>query len=220
MSTEVPSPADPARSTDQAHEPRAGIGRRVSAVPDAATALFFLLLWCAPHWLPAYALETALAVMAVEFVLLHATVMLGSSVVSVEAGARRPWGRLVGLSLAYLLFVVVWSWLFQAMWPLIAFAWLLLSKLRLLFQPGPSQTRRQRMYSDWGIASMAYFGACIATAFLPVPGLGLAPDVVAAARLEGGGLWVEQSQTVVAAGALCFSLVSLSRLLGWRLPGR
>lgn len=220
MSTELPSPADPARAHGDLHDPHAGAGRIVPALPDAATAVFFLLLWCAPHWLPAYALETALALMAVEFILLHATVMLGSSVMSVEAGARRPWGRLIGLSLAYLLFVVVWSWLFQALWPLVAFAWLLLSKLRLLFQPGPSQTQRQRMYSDWGIASMAYFGACIATAFLPVPGLGLTPDVVAAARLAGGGLWVEQPQTVVAAGALYFSLVSLSRLLAWRLPGR
>ncbi|MBD9369794.1 hypothetical protein [Xanthomonas sp. XNM01] len=207
----------PPRHPAVPHHRPARLVRAAGAVPDAATAAGFLLLWWAPHWLPDQALQTAVAVMAVEFILLHATAMLGTRALSAGGGVPARWRGLAGLVLVYLLFVAVWAWMFQALWPLLAFAWLLLGKLWLLVRPPAGDARRQ-LLSDWALASLAYVGACLTTALLPLPRLGLTPEVVAASGLQGGGLWVEQPQTVAVAGLLYFALVAVARMWGWRLP--
>lgn len=194
--------------------------RLASALPDLATAGFFALLWLLPGLLPDGMLRTALLMMLVEFVLLHATAMLGGVVLERSGGDLRALlPKVAGLAALYLLFVGIWAYTFGAWWPFVALGWLLLGKLWLLLRPLPDDERRRRMYSDWVIATMAFVGAVGATALLPVPRLGLDPTVVAAAGLPGSGLWVSEPQTVVAAGCVYFALLAASRLYDWRLPG-
>ncbi|MBB1087595.1 hypothetical protein H4F99_03730 [Lysobacter sp. SG-8] len=195
--------------------PAQRFARWISALPDAITAAFFLSLWVAPTLWGPTALRTALLMMLVEFVLLHASAMLGSMVLSNGDGTRRKgWHALLGFGLLYLVFIAAWAWQFRAWWPLLAFGWLLLGKLWLVFQPAPDMRQRQRMQSEWAIGVMAYLAGTFATVLLPVPRLGLEASIVAQAELPGSGLWVSKPHTVVAFGAFYFAVLAITRARG------
>jgi hypothetical protein len=196
------------------------VARLASGLPDAVTAGFFLVLWWAPAALWPQALRTGLLMMLVEFVLLHASGILGTlALAPAQHGRRRlPPGVPLAAALFYLMFIAAWSWQFRAWWPLLTLAWLFAAKAWLLLQPLPDADKRARMQSDWALGVLAYLGGVMATVFLPVPRLGLDHRVVAEADLPGGGLWVEQPQTVVAFGAFYFGVMAIARLRDWRLP--
>ncbi len=193
------------------------IARWASALPDAVTSAFFLSVWIAPTWLGASAIRTGMLMMLVEFILLHASAMLGSMLMESEQdpGLRRSRLRAIAaLGGFYLLFVAAWSYQFHAWWPLLAFGWLLLGKAWQAFQPLPGEARRQRLQSDWAIGVMAYLAGAFLTVFMPVPRLGMNRAVVADAGLPGGGLWVSQPQTVIAFGAFYFAVLALTKARG------
>ena len=96
----------------------------LAALPDAITAGFFLLLWLVPQWLGPTALRTGLLMMLVEFILMHATGILGGMALSNAGDERRQWKPILLFSSMYLLFIAVWAWTFRAWWPLLALAWL------------------------------------------------------------------------------------------------
>ena len=200
--------------------PSERIQRLVSALPDAITAGFFLLLWIVPHWLGPTALRTGLLMMLVEFILMHATGILGGMALSNAGDTRRQWKPILLFSSMYLLFIAVWAWTFRAWWPLLALAWLVAGKLALAWQPLPDADKRDRIMSDWGISALAYLGGVFATLMLPLPRLGLTGDVVAAADLPGSGEWVDKPHTVVAFGLIYFAVLATGKLRGWRLPGK
>lgn len=207
-----PMPAYPA--------PRPRLAGILDALPDALAAACFLVLWCRPQWLPADALRTAALVMAVEFMLVHASGLLGS--LALTPGRRRALRlpALLGLVALYALFVGAWAWQFRSAWPLLALGWLLLSKAWLLFRPLPAEDRLAALRSEWAFASLAYIGLLAATTLVPLPALGLDPAVVAAADLPWErGLWLRQPQAVAAFGAGYFTLLALARGFDWRLPG-
>jgi hypothetical protein len=211
----------PASHDKQARPPSGErIQRLVAALPDTITAGFFLLLWIVPQWLGPTALRTGLLMMLVEFILMHATGILGGMALSNAGDTRRQWKPILLFSSMYLLFIAVWAWMFEAWWPLLALAWLVAGKLALAWQPLPDADKRDRIMSDWGISALAYLGGVFATLMLPVPRLGLTGDVVAAADLPGSGEWVDKPHTVVAFGLLYFGVLAASKLRGWRLPGK
>ncbi|MEG3048762.1 MAG: hypothetical protein RR792_01045 [Thermomonas sp.] len=200
--------------------PAERIARGVAAAPDAITAGFFLLLWMVPQWLGPTALRTGLLMMLVEFILMHATGILGGMALANTGDARRQWKPILLFGAFYLLFIAAWSWIFKAWWPLLALAWLVAGKLALAWQPLPDADKRDRLQSDWGISAIAYLCGVFVTMMLPLPRLGLTGDVVAAAHLPGSGEWVDKPHTVVAFGLLYFGLMATSKLRGWRLPGK
>lgn len=205
------------------HIPEPGddhIARWVAAAPDAITAGFFLLLWIVPQWMGPTALRTGLLMMLVEFVLMHATGILGGMALANAGAARRQWTPILLFGAFYLLFIAAWSWIFKAWWPLLALAWLIAGKLALAWQPLPDADKRDRLRSDWGISALAYLGGVFITMMLPLPRLGLGADVVAAARLPGSGEWVDKPHTVVVLGLLYFGVLATAKLRGWRLPGK
>ena len=196
------------------------MARVLAALPDAITAGFFLLLWLGPQWLGPTALRTGLLMMLVEFILMHATGILGGMALSNAGETRRQWKPILLFSSFYLLFIAAWAWTFRAWWPLLALAWLVAGKLALALQPLADTDKRYRIMSDWGISALAYLGGVFATLMLPLPRLGLSGDVVAAANLPGSGEWVDKPHTVVAFGLVYFSVLATSKLRGWRLPGK
>lgn len=200
--------------------PAERIARLAVAAPDAITAGFFLLLWIVPQWLGPTALRTGLLMMMVEFILMHATGILGGMALASDRGARGRWKPILLFAAFYLLFIAAWSWAFKAWWPLLALAWLVAGKLALAWQPLPDADKRDRLQSDWGISAIAYLCGVFLTMMLPLPRLGLDAGVVAAAELPGSGEWVEKPHTVVAFGLLYFGLMATSKLRGWRLPGK
>jgi len=58
----------------------------------------------------------------------------------------------------------------------------------------------------------------VATSLLPLPRLGLQPDVVATLGLPGSGQWIESPQTGIAFGALYFGFLAWAKWRGLRLP--
>lgn len=193
------------------------LARWMSALPDALTAGFFALVWIAPQVPGAGAIRTGMLMMLVEFVLLHASAIIGSIALGTSRAPHRKLAAVGGFAAIYLLFVGAWAWQFRAWWPLAAFGWLLLGKAWLIFQPLPREDRRQRMQSDWAIGAMAYLAGTFATVFLPVPRLGLTPAIVAEAALPGSGLWVSKPHTVIAFGVFYFGVLAITRARGTRL---
>ena len=194
--------------------------RLLAGLPDAITAAFFLLLWTAPQWLGPNALRTGLLMMLVEFILMHATGILGSMALVDAGNARRQWKPILAFSGLYLLFIAGYAWGFKAWWPLLALAWLVAGKLAMAWQPLPDADKRDRLQAEWALSAMLYLVGVFITTFLPLPRLGLDAQVVAAADLPGSGAWVNKPHTVVAFGLFYFGLMATSKLLGWRLPGK
>ena len=106
---------------------------------------------------------------------------------------------------------------FGTWWPLIAFWGLTFNRsLGILFDPHPGRSQRLRIRKSWAAVTMSYPAAVFLTTLLPMPELGISAAVVGAADLPASRLWVEQTERLVAAGFLHFSMCGLSALVGHR----
>jgi hypothetical protein len=126
----------------------------------------------------------------------------------------------------YTLFIAGWALAFRAWWPLVAFWGLTLNRmLGVIMGQAPTGEERRFIKAGWAVGAMCYLGAVFATSILPVPRLGISPEVVDAAGLPGSGLWIEQPYRVLAAGMVYFAAVAMSELYDHRwipassLPG-
>lgn len=192
--------------------------RLLAALPDAVTAAFFLVLWVQPSVFGAGALRTGLLIMLVEFILLHASAMIGGSVLGRTPGTRLPWKLLLGFAAMYLVFIAAYAWAFRQWWPLLAFGWLLLGKASLAFDRElPTADRAHRLQSGWAVGCLAYLVGASATIFVPLPRLGLTSAIVAQAELAGSGHWVSYPHTVVAFGLFYFAVLALVKTMDFRL---
>lgn len=193
--------------------------QRLSALPDAITATAFVSLWIAPLWLGTRAISNALLTMLVEFVLVHAAGMLGGLLESRAHSRRAQVAALLGFGMLYGAFIAAFAFAFGEWWPVLVFAWLVLGKLQDLFSTSPADPmHRQQRQTMWAFQVVAYLAAVFATVILPIPRLGITEAIQPQLGLTGGGLWVEQPQTVVVAGALYFGLLAWVKWTGWRLP--
>ena len=193
--------------------------RFFAALPDALTALYFLSLWLFPLLFGPHAVRNGMLLMLVEFILLHASIFLGTTAFSATLSRTTRVRRMAGFALLYGLFVAAWAFAFAAWWPLLAFAWLLGTKFSAVFGRGIDNARRlQRLTSAWVIGVLAYIGCLLATVVLPVPRLGITAAVQAQLGLPGSGLWVEQPQKVIAFGLLYFGTIAWLKWKDWTLP--
>lgn len=189
---------------------------RLSALPDAVTALVFLALWLVPAWFGEGALRNAMLVMLVEFFLVNASVFLGGIAVD---HARPPSVRLLavlGFGAFYVALLSGFLYVFDTWWPLPVFGWLLLGKLGLVLGQPQGAARRHALRSAWGLAGMFYVGGVMLTLALPLPALGIDEET---RRLVGmGGAWGDEPQRVVAFGLLYFGLSAMAKWRDWQLP--
>lgn len=193
--------------------------RLLSALPDGVTAAFFLLLWLQPLRFGEAGVCNGMLVMLVEFILIHASVILGNLAFAPGVGRRRKLASLAGFGGFYLLFIAAWSWTFREWWPFVAFGWLLLAKVGVALDTRrPAAERLHRMQSGWALATMAYLAGAFMTVFVPLPRLGITADVLPALALPGGGLWVDRPHTVIAFGTLYFGMLAWSKARDLRLP--
>jgi len=190
--------------------------QRLGAVPDAITAAAFVSLWFAPLWLGPRALSNALLTMLVEFVLVHASGMLGG-LLETRAHSRRAQAiALLGFGLFYAAFIGAFAFAFGEWWPVVIFGWLLLGKVQDLFSTSPADPlHRQKRQAMWALQVVAYLAAVFATVLLPVPRFGITEAIQPQLGLTGSGLWVEQPQTVVVAGALYFGILAWVKWRAW-----
>lgn len=190
--------------------------RILAALPDAITASVFLVLWVAPFAFGESGVRNGMLLMLVEFVLIHATAMMGGAMESRESRLAQL-KVVLGFSLFYALFIAAFAFSFREWWPVYAFLWLLLAKLMRIFGAADSEQAHQRRQSDWALACMLYLLGCFATLLLPLPRLGISRDVLPQLGLSGSGEWVDNPHTVIAFGALYFGLLAWARFKDFSL---
>lgn len=199
--------------------PRSPLLRGFSALPDAITAGFFLVVWVAPMAFGAGAVKTAMLIMIVEFILVHGAGFLGSTAYADNVSRANKVKALVGFTLFYMVFILSFSLIFKEWWPVLAFAWLLMAKLGIaLDRKAPAAEHRIRAQSGWALAVMAYLGGVFATIILPVPRLGIGKELQPLFEIPGSGDWVDKPHTVVAFGALYFGFLAWAKWKDWVLP--
>lgn len=186
----------------------------LAALPDALTALVFVAAWVAPlHW-GRELVGNLMLVMLLEFLVVHSGGFIGQVVLSPDASRTAKTGAVVGFGAFYMIFVLAFALAFHRPWAIAAFSWLLLGKLVTVWlSPVPAATEAQRQRLLWGTSVVLYLGGVFLTVLLPLPRLGLQPDVVAQLGLPGKGLWVEHPHTVIAFGTLYFGALAAIK---WR----
>lgn len=185
---------------------------------DIVSGLACLVVWIAPLAFGADAVKTVVAMMVMEFVLVHGA---GFFAVIPSMADMKRWQRAaatLGLAAFYLLFVLAICLGFGQWWPLLVFAWLVGGKL-LWIAGGKVADEREvhRQVGTWAFSVVVYMAAVFGGVMLPLPYLGLAPEVVAGLQLPGGGEWIERPHTAVAGMAFYFlALAAFKALLARR----
>ena len=206
-------------SATDLHPPSRPLDRAFSALPDALTALYFLSLWLFPLLLGPHAVRNGMLLMLVEFLLLHASIFLGSTAFSPDMSRAKKAQRMGGFALLYGLFIGAWAFAFQAWWPLFAFGWLLAIKFSGVFgRDVDNAVRLQRLHNVWAIGALVYIGGMLLTTLLWLPRLGITSGVQAQLGIPGRGLWVDHPQKVIAFGVLYFGTLALVKWRDWTLP--
>lgn len=189
--------------------------RLIAAAPDAITAAFFLLVWLQPLRLGAASVRTAMLIMLVEFVLVHASGFLGAFALAGAAPRRKRLLGILGFGLFYALFIGAFMAAFQAWWPALVFGWLLVGKF-IRVATGASQDGRET--GVWAASVLLYLGGVFLTVLLPLPRLGISDPVLPLLDLVGEGLWVDQPHRVLAFGLLYFAGLAWFKWSGAALP--
>lgn len=197
---------------------RPGFGNVASALPDALSALTFLVCWLVPSWLGYDWIKTLMLVMLIEFIVIHSSGFLLTMVYG-DASRAAKTKALVAIGAFYLIFVGAFCLAFSALWPLIAFGWLLMSKFVVVwFDRKPDLAERHRQIDLWALSVAAYLGFVFATTLLPIPALGIDATARAAAAIPGTGAWVDEPQRVIVFGFLYFGTLALVKAGTWRVP--
>jgi len=188
----------------------------LSALPDIAFAGVFFVTWIRPATFGPFMVKWLLLVMMMEFIIIHSAAFMG--VAAFEPGGRVARStKVLGLGAFYTLFAGAMSLGFKSWWPLAAFWGQTLNRLLGVIL-GQAQDADQKAFvmAGWGASALFYLLGAFATILLPVPRLGITPQVVAAQRIPGGGLWVAHPEKVIAFGVLYFGLTAWSEIKGHR----
>ena len=181
---------------------------RLSAVlPDAITAGVFLFAWIAPSIPgPRYVGNLTLT-MLIELIVMHSSGFYALICAGNEITRGRRLGMLGGLTALYLTFIIGFALVYHSPWPVFAFAWLFASRfVHIWTHPVEAKAETRRMLLLWVGSGLAFvFGAAL-TVLLPLPHLGITPAFVASMHLSGSGEWIERPYTLLAFGALYFSV--------------
>lgn len=185
-----------------------------AALPDLAIAGVFLATWLSPDSVRPGLAKTLVLVMLLEFIVVHSAGFMGVALAGGMPAARKTLATL-GLGGFYTLFVAGFALAFKTAWPLVSFWGLTANRLLgALFHRGPGDEAMAYVVRSWAGGAVFYLLFAFVTVLLPVPRLGLTPDVVAKLGLEGGGLWIDEPWRPVAFGTLYFTAVALSELAG------
>jgi len=180
-------------------------------LPEFGLALVFLLTWVAPRLLGVAWVKSLLLILLAEMLLLAAAGVLWQMEGS---------GRAV-VTLMWVLFGVyaLMGWglcrLFESWWPMITLGMLLATRIWTDVGPALAMESDPRMLAVRGVALL---GVVTVTSFLPLPRLGMTPEVTRDIKVPGEGIWVDEPHRLLVTGALYFTLIPIVRLYpasGW-----
>ncbi len=191
------------------------VARTFAALPDALTCAMFVCAWISPLTLGYQRVRDLMLLMLIEFIVMHSGAFTAAIFGMDDLSRLKRALFLTGLTAFYMVFILAFSLAFDSAWPIWGFLWLFVSRfLQLVTSPAETGTKMQRMLGGWVMSAMIYLLGAVATAFLPLPSLGLTPEVIAGLHLSGGGLWIDQPWTVMAFGAFYFGVLGYTKLRG------
>ena len=192
------------------------LGRRLAdAAPDGLLAATFLLAWVAPGLFSLKTVTDLPMVLVLEFIVIHSTAFMMGAVFGKGARGGRV-GILLGFGAFYSVFVGGFALATGAWWALFAFWGLTIKRCAsVVFGQEVADSEKALMVKTWLVSTGLFLLLVTVTSVVPVPELGLSPDLFAAVR-EGGtsGMWVEQPQRAMALGVLYFGALAVVAL--WR----
>ena len=166
--------------------------------------MVFLITWIAPDTFGAKMVHHLTFVMILEFIVVHSSGFMGG-LASREA---TPWIRaaqFAGLTAIYTLFALGFSAMYGALWPLLAFWALMLSRFPTVVLRPPDFRGQFVLMANWAAMAVLYLVGAGITATAVIPHLGVTPEVIAAQEFGTGGLWPEEPYRVLAFGTFYFS---------------
>jgi hypothetical protein len=202
------------------------LSRIIHAVGCLASAIPYLILvavltrsWLDPMsvdegaWVP-----LAVGLMALEFILLHSGVFMGTVAFQAKSVARR-YGLFALLAGFYGIFAVAFS-LVTGSWEVVEiFGFLMAGRLVTLMVATGEGKQQLIARSAAGIAT--YIPIVFLTVFVPFPKLGVTAAVLSEVYPDrGGGIWEQHPERAIAGAILYFGVMGLFEL--WqlaRLPG-
>jgi len=191
------------------------IAALISAAPDLALGISYFITWISPGALGTRSFGYLLLMMLLEFLVIHSSAFMGVIIVAGPASRVKRTLSVVGLGVFYSVFIVGFAAIFQQWWPITAFWLLILNRLTPVLL-GTRLTSEQTTAQSvgWAASVGLYLLWAFATTLLPVPHLGVTADVIAANKLPGEGLWVDEPYRVIAFGALYFTSQGAVEILG------
>lgn len=190
--------------------------RVLAALPDFAIAIVALLTWIDPSILGEHWAGYFLTLMLLEFIVVHSAAFLGVVAFS-DAPRRKRVALTLGLAGFYTLFGAAIAWGAKAWWPLLAFWGLIVNRLLgILFGTVPSGHEKEAMQAGWVVGAVSYLFGAFATVLLPLPRLGVRPEMLGPIGDDSGGLWVDEPHRVLAFAVLYFTLAGLYALVANR----
>jgi len=189
------------------------LSRLIAAAPSAVMAVVFLIAWVDPAYFGPRYVKNLMLVMLFEFIVMHSSIMSGAIIG--QAAASR-WLRLLlllGLTAFYAAFVLAFAYAFHSWWPMWVFAYLFVCRFMYLVSPGDIERKLAGAAQVWVASALAYLGGAFFTVLVPLPRLGITPDVVAAMDLSRNmsGAWVEKPWIVLAFGAIYFTVQAIAQ---------
>lgn len=184
----------------------------LAALPHFAFAGAFLVVWIHPLHYGDKTVSRFMMVMLLEFFVVHSTGFLNAVAFSGDSLLRRA-AMFLGLLAFYVLMVGGISLGFGTFSPLLAFLALMVSKFpAAVVQRHPGEGMSFAM-TQWAAMVVCYLAAVFAGVILPLPTLGVTPDVIALQQFEGSGAWLEAPQTVLASGFIYFTLLGIFEII-------
>ncbi len=173
-------------------------------MPNIIMSLAFFVTWIAPTALGDNMLRYSMTVMMLEFVTIHSAAFMGWALFADNGPVKKTlW--VIALGCFYSIFVYALSAENGEWWPLAAFWILILNRLLTILTGGEeSNARLGVLMASWVWSLLSFFAAVLLTVLVPLPAFGWTEGVRAMLATRGSGLWIDEPQTLMAAGFLYF----------------
>jgi hypothetical protein len=177
----------------------------VGASPDFVVAGAALVTWVDPSVLGEDKVSWFLGLMLLEFIVVHSSAFLGA--VAFGSGSRpRKLIKMTGLSLFYSLFAAAFAATIGESWPFWVFWGLTANRmLGVTLGAAPAHHEREYIQTMWAISGVSYLTAAFLTLLLPIPALGVTPEMLGVALENSSGVWVDAPHRLIAFAFVYFT---------------
>ena len=189
-----------------------------SAIPYIILVWTLIQVWVSPMsvsnglWV-----RYGVGLMALEFIILHSGVFMGSMAASTESRTKRVLA-FFGLFIFYSAFAYGFAEIVDSFEILYVYGFLMLGRfITIVIASGEGKSE---ILIRSGFGAVVYMAAVFGTIFIPIPKLGITHDVLESVYPNrGGGEWEQNPEIAIAAGIIYFSALALFEIyLSLRQP--